>query len=163
MRNVASFLRSDHVKANPRYPQFLHLSKALRNFRFLWCPSWKISPRQGKEKAVHFIIVLSSVFAHANFEAIFQLVFSLQGVQASPYHCNNWDCYFKLLEMRTQMNLRSLCCLFVTAVIGITIACAELEPTVRLTRSEEATGSDIQLKRYADFVKNYYYMFGKAR
>lgn len=65
--------------------------------------------------------------------------------------------------MRTRMNLvRSLCCLLVIAIVEVTIARAELESTVGLTGSEEDR-SDIQLKRYADFIKNYYYMFGKAR
>ncbi|XP_024874390.1 uncharacterized protein LOC112456215 [Temnothorax curvispinosus] len=63
--------------------------------------------------------------------------------------------------MRTRMNLvRFFWCLSVVAVIGMTIACAE--PTARLTRSEDI-GSDDQLKRYTDYVRNYYSTFGKAR
>ncbi|XP_011701721.1 PREDICTED: uncharacterized protein LOC105458247 [Wasmannia auropunctata] len=65
--------------------------------------------------------------------------------------------------MRTRMNLaRFFCCLLVT-VIGMTIACAETEPMARLTRLQKTISSDIQLKRLADFVRNYYDTFGKPR
>ncbi|XP_011870278.1 PREDICTED: uncharacterized protein LOC105563359 [Vollenhovia emeryi] len=65
--------------------------------------------------------------------------------------------------MLTRMNLvRFFGCVLVVAVIEMTITCAELDSTARMTRSE-LIDSDIKLKNFADSVKNYYYTFGKAR
>lgn len=122
----------------------------------------KISSRQGKDKTIRRCTVdLPS--PHVNFKATSSCSSDFC-IQASLYRCSNWDYYFKLLEMRTQMNLvRFFCCLLVVAVIGMTIIRAEPEPAARLSRWEEDVGSDIQLKRYADVVRNYYNMFGKSR
>ncbi|XP_011636491.1 uncharacterized protein LOC105426800 [Pogonomyrmex barbatus] len=65
--------------------------------------------------------------------------------------------------MRTRINLaRSFCCLLVATFIGVITTNAKPEPMASLTRSEE-TDSDIQLKRYADLIRNYHYTFGKPR
>ncbi|KAL0100850.1 hypothetical protein PUN28_019320 [Cardiocondyla obscurior] len=66
--------------------------------------------------------------------------------------------------MQTRTNLVSFFYrLLVVTVIGVAIACVDAQPMAGLSEPEETTSSDIQLQKYADFVRNYYYTFGKAR
>ncbi|XP_072767599.1 neuropeptide Y-like [Anoplolepis gracilipes] len=54
------------------------------------------------------------------------------------------------------------CCLLLVAVVGTLIVHADPEPMARPTRPK-VIGSPEELKRYADLVRDYYFLIGKAR
>lgn len=73
-------------------------------------------------------------------------------------------CYSKLFEMWTWT--RSLahfvCWLLLAIIVGASIVHAEPEPMARPTRPKVFSNPE-ELKRYADLVRDYYFLIGKAR